>query len=155
MGRVDASLLTRVIVRQPKRLLDGIVASGPREAGLYDRLMSLRWVLARALETNRYDYPDALVDSNHTTDFAQRIDIVHDSSLDEFLPERLCVTLELHSGSDVRRIAYQRPACADPEGPGPRGWTTTLDELRLRKKFDALVAAAAPRTWSLGQLGIG
>ena len=155
MGRVDASLLTRVIVRQPKGLLDGIVASGPREAGLYDRLMSLRWVLARALETNRYDYPDALVDSNHTTDFAQRIDIVHDSSLDEFLPERLCVTLELHSGSDVRRIAYQRPACADPEGPGPRGWTTTLDELRLRKKFDSLVAAAAPLTWSLGQLGIG
>ena len=154
LGRVDTTMLTRVVVYQPKRLLDEIVGSGPHAGGLYDRLMSLRWVLARALEAHRYDYPSALAESPQTSALAARIDIVHDSQLDVFLPKTLSMTIELHSGPDIQRITYQRPAEADPEPPGPLGWTTTLDELRLRKKFDALVAPAASPTWNLTQLGI-
>jgi 2-methylcitrate dehydratase PrpD len=154
MGTVDTSTLRRVIVRQPKGILDPIVRSGPAAGDLYDRLMSLRWVIARALEDNRYEYPAALASDERTHALAQRVELqCEEGPADASSPE-LRASIELHTSGSVRRFDYRRPAWGDPELPGPRGWTRTLDEINLRKKFEALVSNSFPRIDSLTALGI-
>jgi len=138
MGRIDPGSIQRVIVKQPARLLNMVVESGPDEGDLYDRLMSLRWVLARALEQTAYEYPAAIAASEATAALAAKIDIVHESLLDASLPHTLCARIEVQTSVGVRSIDYRRPANADPDSPGPHGWSVRLDETMLGKKFDAL-----------------
>ena len=145
LGPLDAATVEVVVVHRPAGLLDATVAAGPREGGLYDRLMSLRWVLARALELGHYDYPEAVADSPSTLELAKKIKLLHDPALDALLPGTAAVNLEVHGAAGVRRIEYRRPSASDPEPHGaavsgvPRGWTATLDETALRRKFLRLI----------------
>ncbi len=138
MGRIDPASIRRVVVKRQSGLLDSVFESGPDEGGLYDRLMSLRWVVARALEQNAYEYPAAIDATADTAALAAKIDIVHDRRLDAELPHRLCARIEVQTTAGARTIEYQRPAMGDPDTAGPRGWSVALDEDQLRKKFDTL-----------------
>ena len=160
LGPLDAATVERVVVHRPRGLLDATVAAGPREGGLYDRLMSLRWVLARALELGHYEYPEAVADQPSTFELAKKIELLHDPALDALLPETASVNLEIHGSPGVRRIEYRRPSAADPLPRGTavgdvlRGWTATLDETALRRKFDRLVGPAPVGLEACAELGV-
>ena len=138
LQRVSAKSIQRVTVHVPDRMLS-LVASGPTTAHLYDRLMSMRWVLARALELGHYDARDAGKASGIATALAERIDIVHAPSLDR-LKDTLAADIELRTRGGVQRIEYRRPLDGEPPTAGPRGWTRRLDLEALNAKFTALVA---------------
>jgi 2-methylcitrate dehydratase PrpD len=142
LGPIDAGSVQTLRLRMPDRML-ALVASGPDSGHLYDRLMSLRWVLGRALERGgHYDASDAGVTSAVATELAQRVEVSHDPSLDA-LTDHYSADLELTAkDGSVRRIAYRRPIDGEPEQPGPRGWTRVLDEPALQGKFRLLVRDA-------------
>jgi len=149
LGPIDAATVERVVVHRPAGLLDAAIAAGPHEGGLYDRLMSLRWVLARALELGHYEYPDAVADQPSTLELAKKVDLIHDPALDALPPGTAAVNLEVHGARTVRRLEYRRPTGSDPPTRGTtvsgallRGWTATLDESALRRKFDQLIGPA-------------
>ena len=154
MGRIDPASIQRVVVQQPARLLDRVIESGPLAGDLYDRLMSLRWVLARALEESAYEYPAAIAGSSSTAALAAKIDIQHARHLDALLPDTLSARIEVQTTAGVRSIDYRRPANGDPESPGPRGWSVTLDETMLGKKFAALSEGYASTAQVLLAMGI-
>ncbi len=157
LGPIDASQVERVVVRRPAGLLDSTVGAGPQDGGLYDRLMSIRWVLARALELGHYEYPQAVADEASTLALAHRIELIHDADLDALLPATSSATIEVHIAGEVRRIDYRRPAAADPAAGGPatrRGWTATLDEDALYGKFERLLGDAGEVRDTCAELGI-
>ena len=138
---VAVESIERVTLRLPDRMLS-LVDGGPDAGHLYDRLMSLRWVTARAIEQGRYDAADAGTDSQVATQLAQRIEIIHAPMLDE-LQDQLAADIELRSEAGIQRIEYRRGIDAEPSTPGPRGWTSTLDVIALEEKFLALVGPGA------------
>ena len=154
MPIVETHSLRRIVVRQPQGLLDSLVASGPSTGELYDRLMSLRWVIARALEVHRYEYPAAIAPTERTRALAERVELQFEEGPPDATAVELRASIELHTSSGVRRFDYRRPAWGDPELPGPRGWTRTLDEVNLRKKYDALVGDSLTPVSNLAALGI-
>ena len=154
MDRIDPAEIQRVVVKQSSRLLDMVVESGPGAGDLYDRLMSIRWVLARALETHAYAYPEAVAAAAATTALAAKIEIEHDPLLDAALPDTLCASIVVHTRTGVRRIDYRRPANGDPQSAGPCGWSVTLDEARLRGKFAALVVGCPSTPEIFAAMGV-
>jgi len=154
MGRIEPQSIQRVVVRQPARLLDMVIDSGPDAGDLYDRLMSLRWVLARALEATAYDYPDAIDASPATDALAAKIELVYDSAADAQAPHRLRARIEVQTTSGLRSIDYRRPANGDPDGAGPRGWSRTRDEGLLGRKFDTLSDGYAATAEVLNAMGV-
>ena len=154
MDRIDPADIERVVVRQSARLLDMVVESGPDAGDLYDRLMSIRWVLARALEAHAYAYPEAVAAAAATTALAAKIELEHDPLLDASLPNTLCASIEVHTRTGVRRIDYRRPANGDPESPGPRGWSVTLDAVRLREKFFTLAGGCTSTLEIFAAMGV-
>jgi 2-methylcitrate dehydratase PrpD len=141
LGRIDSTEVERVVVRRPAGLLDATVAAGPHEGGLYDRLMSIRWALARALELGHYEYPDAVADQPSTLALANKIDLVHDPALDALAPGMAAATIEVYVPRGVRRIDYRRALGSDPTTP--RGWTAALDEKSLHAKFERLIGSGS------------
>ena len=157
LGPIDSAQIERVVVRRPAGLLDATVAAGPREGGLYDRLMSIRWALARALELGHYEYPDAVADEASTLALAKKIELLHDPGLDAQLPGSVGATIEVHTSSSVRRIEYRRPAGSDPDTHDPdtpRGWTVRLDEAALYRKFERLIGTATRALDTFAELNI-
>ncbi len=138
LGRIDPLSIQRVVVRQPARWIDSLVDSGPDAGDLYDRLMSLRWVVARALEANACEYPDAVMETPATAALAAKIDIVHEQPRHPLPPDTLSARIDVETTSGPRSIDYRRPANGNPEDLGPRGWSLVPDAAALRRKFDAL-----------------
>jgi 2-methylcitrate dehydratase PrpD len=153
LERIAPADIARVEIERPAGPLDSMVANGPADGGLYDRLMSLRWVVARALELGRYDYPQAIIDRRSTMDLAQKIELVQKPAADSALPST-SVRVHARDGS-TRAIVYHRSGVRDPENRGPRGFTRVLDELALRRKYDDLIAGTAVPAPQLRALGIG
>lgn len=139
---IDFRSILRVTVRVPDRMLS-LVATGPTSAHLYDRLMSMRWVLARALELGRYDAADAGNPSRIANRLAERIEILHEPALDR-LNDQLAASIELRArGGGVQRIDYRRAIDAEPPTAGPRGWTRRLDRAALAEKFETLTGGGS------------
>ena len=154
LGPIDAQSIQRVVVQQPARGLDMLIDTGPDEGELFDRLMSLRWVLARALEDGAYEYPAAIAARASTAALAAKIHIRHEASLDKVSPQTLCANIEVQTSEGMQRIDYRRPATGDPDDGGPRGWTSTLDRLALNRKFVALSDGCAQVPQLLQALGL-
>ncbi len=152
LGPIDSTEVERVVVRRPAGLLDATVGAGPREGGLYDRLMSLRWGLARALELGHYDYPDAVADNPSTIALAKKIELIHDPALDALLPETAGVGVEIYGSRGMRRIDYRRPSRSGRTTP--RGWTSELDEVALYRKFEQLAGPSSGTLEACAELGI-
>jgi len=152
LGHIDSTQVERVVVRRPAGLLDATVAAGPRQGGLYDRLMSIRWSLARALELGHYEYPEAIADEPSTLALARKIELIHDPELDAQSPGSVAATIEVHVSRGVRRIEYRRPAGSDPEIH--RGWTAKLDEAALNRKFEQLIGRESMAPATFAQLNI-
>jgi 2-methylcitrate dehydratase PrpD len=156
LERVAPTDIARVRIRQGGGALACMVAHGPTAGDLYDRLMSLRWVVARALELGRYDYPEAIVDRPATLDLAQKIELVLDPVVDsaDAAANRMIVEIHIRDGR-THAIEYSRSAIREPEHRGPRGFTRLLDELALRRKFDDLMAGTRLPEAQLRTLSIG
>ncbi len=92
---VDIKTIQRVTVRVPDRTLS-LVANGPATAHLYDRLMSMRWVLARTLELGRYDVREPGKTSLAANALAARVEILHEPMLDR-LKTHLAADIELRT----------------------------------------------------------
>ena len=115
-----------------------LVDAGPTEGQLYDRLMSLRWVAARALEHGTYSYRSSADDSPATRALAERIEIREAPALDALQPATLAANVELVTTERTHRIEHRRAPTADPGTRGARGWTLLNDEAALREKFTVL-----------------
>jgi 2-methylcitrate dehydratase PrpD len=156
LERIAAADIARVTIRRPGGLLESLVALGPTDGDLYDRLMSLRWVVARALELGRYAYPDAVVHRPATMDLAHKIELVVEAPVDASEAAAQCIHVEVHAADGrTHSIDYVRSAVHDPEQRGPRGFTRVLDELALRRKYDELIAGTRLPAHQLLCLGIG
>jgi 2-methylcitrate dehydratase PrpD len=131
MEQIDPACIQRVVVRQSARLLDVVVESGPVAGD-----------------------PEAVDAAAATTALAAKIEIEHDPLLDASLPHTLCACIEVHTRTGVRRIDYRRPSKGDPESPGPRGWSVTLDPTSLLRKFEALVEGNVSTPEILAAMGI-
>jgi 2-methylcitrate dehydratase PrpD len=138
LDRVEPGAVRALRVRLPDRML-GLVAHGPHEGHLYDRLMSLRWVLARALETGGCEAPGFTAPSAVADEIARRIVVGHDPALDA-LQDAWAADLELETDAGCARIDWRRPMSDTPPTTGPRGWTAAPDDPALRAKFDRLAA---------------
>ncbi len=152
LDRVPPDMIERLTVRLPDRML-ALIDSGPTDGHLYDRLMSLRWVLARALETGRYDAADAGTPSAIADALAARIDIVHDRSLEQ-LPTELAASVELRAAGRLQRLDYRRDADGEPRSAGTRAWTRVLDPIALEGKLRMLAGDLAPFARTLELLGV-
>jgi 2-methylcitrate dehydratase PrpD len=154
MDRVVPQEIDRVVVRRPGGPLESMVANGLGDGGLYDRLMSLRWVLARALELGCYRYPDAVVDSPATASLARKFELIVDAT-PAATHDEAWTTVEIYAAGALRsRIDYKHLVDADRTSPGPRGWTMTLDESALLDKFESLTAQAEIDPEHLAMIGI-
>jgi|ERR1700728_1149477 2-methylcitrate dehydratase PrpD len=148
---LDVRSVAHVVVRVPARMF-WLIEPGVGSESLYDRLMSLRWVLARALERQAFDWRDATADSASTQALAAKIEVLHDARLDELPADTLGADVELHSTSGISRIDYRRPLYGEPPEPGPRGWTCELDDAALAKKFAALTRSTKDLTDQIAPL---
>jgi 2-methylcitrate dehydratase PrpD len=143
MDRVAAKDIERVVVRRPDSPLNSMVDNGPGDGCLYDRLMSLRWVLARSLLLGCYQYPAAISNSPATLALAQKIELISDSRPGPETGGEFWTTLEIYVAGRLHAcIDHRRPVGADPTSPGPRGWTMALDEPALQAKFALLTDRA-------------
>ena len=146
---LEATLrLPAIEVAQVQRVTIGLspgarwlVEEGPRQGGLYDRLMSLRWVVARALEQRHYGADADLGPAPRTTALARRIEIADAPQLDALPRDTVGAEVEISWRGAQHRLEYRRETGARPDGP--EGWTQQLDHPRLRAKRAALLARAA------------
>lgn len=130
----DSRSIERVIVRVPKHLL-WLIEPGTGSEHLYDRLMSLRWVVARALERRRYDWNVSLRDEPDTLVLASRIEVAYSPELDRLPKGTLGADLEMELSGQHQRIAYRRKVDLASEDGGWTGWTLRHDDPRLAQKF--------------------
>ena len=139
---VDVAQIVRVTIglSPPARWL---VDQGPEQGGLYDRLMSLRWVVARALEQRHYGADVDLGPAPRTAALARRIEIAAAPELDDLPRDTIGANVELALRNARHRLEYRRLAGAPPAGPV--GWTLQLDRPRLQAKRAALLARASVR----------
>ncbi len=149
---VPPGSVQRLTVRLPDRML-ALVDSGPHEGHLYDRLMSLRWVLARALETRGFDVATAGAPSTVADALANRIDVVHELALDHAGTDLVAI-VELQADGRLQRLDYRRGADAEPPTEGPRAWTRRLDTSALDAKLRRLMGDTAPFAATMELLGI-
>ena len=154
---IEATLQIRPLVKGtirhvtlyvPDRML-ALVACGPNSDELYDRLMSLRWVVARALDCGEYNIACALESSASTLALAQRIQVIHAPELDALLPKVIAADVSVETDRETRRVAYRRPVHDDPPDNAARGWTRALDEQALHAKFKMLVGESQDVTDTL------
>ncbi|HEY6455442.1 MAG TPA: MmgE/PrpD family protein [Steroidobacteraceae bacterium] len=129
--------IARIVVRVPERLF-WLIEPGIGKESLYDRLMSLRWVIARALERRAFGWTDAIANSASTHLLAEKVDVVHEATLDDLPDNVMSADIELHMNEGVSRIQYRRPLYGEPYESGPRGWTSDLDDDALTQKFTIL-----------------
>jgi hypothetical protein len=113
----------------------------------------MRWVLARALQLGRYEYPDAIDDSPSTFELAGKIELLDGKPTDPGVAADSWVSIEVYAGGRRHSIDYSRPPDGDRKRSAARGWTTVRDDLALRKKFDALVARAPVNAKHLALIG--
>jgi 2-methylcitrate dehydratase PrpD len=150
LPRVDANNIKSVALQLPDRMLS-LVGHGPRGAQLYDRLMSLRWSVACALRSGRYDM-GAVEPDEATLTLAQRIKIIHQPALDALLPDTYAADIDVLTDAGRSQLAYRRPANQDPPAGTARGWTRSLDERALLTKFNVLTRESPAISESLQAL---
>lgn len=156
LGRVDVSRIDRVVLCRPGGPLEGMVANGPGDGCLYDRLMSIRWVVARALQLGRCDYPDAIENAPDTLELAKKIELRDEAPPSPGAAPGDWVAIEIYaSGKMAERLDYTRQARRTAESPGPPcGSSSDLDETALRNKFDRMMAAAPVAASQLTRAGV-
>jgi 2-methylcitrate dehydratase PrpD len=138
LPRAAAATVRSLRVGLPGRLLP-IIETGPDGGGLYDRLMSVRWVLARTLERGALSWHD-VDDSATTQQIAARISVFHDAALDELPTDVLAANLDMATERTVR--CEWRRALAEPTVHGSTGTLRAADSLAWQDKFVALMRAA-------------
>lgn len=132
-----AGAIERAIVHIPDRML-WLIEPGTGKDHLYDRLMSVRWAVARALERGAFDWTDANTDGAATQALASRIEVVHAAALDRLPAGTHGANVEVHTSTEVVRIDYRRSMSSGPSQAGPIGWTSRPDDPALAQKFSAL-----------------
>lgn len=134
----QADEITAVRIGLPGRLLP-MVELGPTTGLLYDRLMSVRWLVARALERRRLAWDD-LDGAARTDRLAARIELHHAALLDGLDPSLLAANVEIETGSSLRFSRQWQRALTDLQ---PRERSTLMqDEAQAwRQKYQALTAA--------------
>jgi 2-methylcitrate dehydratase PrpD len=112
LPRAPEAAIRSLRVGLPGRLLP-IIETGPAAGGLYDRLMSVRWALARTLEQGSLDWRH-VDDEPATRRLAARISVYHDVALDSFSAQVLAANIELDTGA-VQRCEWRRALSAPGE----------------------------------------
>lgn len=135
MSLPQAEQIKRVSIGLPRRLLP-MVELGPSSGLLYDRLMSVRWLVARALLRSRLGWDD--LDNDEQTDrLVTRIELHHDVALDA-LPARIFASdVEIDSGT--RQLQRWRRELHD-DSVERRGTLLHDEPLAWRRKYEALSA---------------
>ena len=107
LPRVMAAAVQTLRVGLPGRLLPIIETgpeTGPENGGLYDRLMSARWSLARLLVRGSLDWRH-VDDDAATQQLAARISVFHDATLDALPATVLAANVELNMSGAALRVA--------------------------------------------------
>jgi 2-methylcitrate dehydratase PrpD len=127
-------------VRLAARLLP-LVAQGPTLGDLYDRLMSLRWLVVRALLAGEgpYDWRDLERPMRFADELAQaaRVRIVHGPELDGLDRSIIAARIVLKRRDGTTTEATRRRGMTDREDDAAT-WTVDPASTRLRAKWRAL-----------------
>jgi 2-methylcitrate dehydratase PrpD len=148
LPRVAVSNVRALRVGLPGRLLP-VIETGPLAGGLYDRLMSVRWALARLLERGELSWRD--VDDNATTRrLAALISVSHDATLDALPTDVLAANLAMETGHTVR--CEWRRALAVPGEPAGTGTLTAAQSQGWQVKYSELTHAKPAVARALDEL---
>ncbi len=140
---IDPQSVTHIDVGAAKRTYN-LVGPGPSaELELYDRLMSLRWMLASAVAHNAYGlgnlHPGA--ESPQTGSLIDLIEFRTVPAYDEIYPAEMAVDLAVHDASGaIHRISHRRPLIEPEKTDQPRGFISVTDDAVLLDKFKRLCA---------------
>jgi 2-methylcitrate dehydratase PrpD len=129
-----------------------IVELGPVSGQLYDRLMSVRWVVARALERKRLGHRD--LDAHaETLQLAARIEVHHEPALDALAPTLLAAEVEVEPAAapaTVQRVSWRR-SLTEP-GSANCGTLLLTQPGAWHEKYRELTAGASDPGVSLDAL---
>lgn len=142
--RIDA-----VDLQLQSRLIE-LIGTGPHGDELYDRLMSVRWLVARALTAPTDEVYAALDADFAAAALVPRIGIHVSAALDALRPDTIAVDLSVHGAGRCEVVQHRRAArSADLAGPGD-AFTFRHDDpaLRLKRQRLASVGAAGNDGWS-------